>query len=456
MERTTNYPYHLAQLVAGHLSAKHGQAPPETALTQLLEVLYFASLKTDEGRPIRCTVNYASPVQARVAPPLDRAADAHSFTRFDTPLPYDVRTLTKLAKAVDPAVGSLAVFHDDNELYIWAVVDQEVRYSEFITVDGTKAPERPGLLQATIAGVGNISVYDNYALIGSLEHNALVEEYHDVLWNGPVHEILQAHLRQYIEQHSRSMLGASDSDVRQLEQRLQVPWFNAICRILMNIQNYRCGGGLLIVPHDSFDGLNVKYRIHYDRLPRAQIRRMQKFVQCRNAARVVDQLRVRPEGWLPSSLHDQISADRAKLEEHKKEVLGCVRFIASLACVDGFVLFDRGMTVRGFGVEVRSDNQLSHVFTAGDSQAAPRHLRQAELSQFGTRHRAMMRYCYSHPGALGFVISQDGDIRAMVKIGDKLVLWENVEIALAFRAEDGTAYVGLPIAPAGWLGQQRA
>ena len=46
-------------------------------------------------------------------------------------------------------------------------------------------------------------------------------------------------------------------------------WINSICRILMNIQHYRHGGGLLITPQTSLDGLNVKYKICYDRLLRS-------------------------------------------------------------------------------------------------------------------------------------------------------------------------------------------
>jgi hypothetical protein len=68
--------------------------------------------------------------------------------------------------------------------------------------------------------------------------------------------------------------------------------------------------------------------------------------------------------------------------------------------------------------------------------ATPRLLRPASLSQFGTRHRAMMRHCYENEGAVGFVISQDGDIRATTKVGDHLVLWENIHVQLAFRTEN--------------------
>jgi hypothetical protein len=126
------------------------------------------------------------------------------------------------------------------------------------------------------------------------------------------------------------------------------------------------------------------------------------------------------------------------LAERKNEVLGAVRFISSLSCVDGFVLLDRRMVVHGFGVEVRTDNLLSDLQVARDSLANPKLFRQAELTQYGTRHRAMMRYCYDKPGSMGFVVSQDGDIRAMTRIADMLVLWETIDVQLAYRPVGGS------------------
>lgn len=40
----------------------------------------------------------------------------------------------------------------------------------------------------------------------------------------------------------------------------------------------------------------------------------------------------------------------------------------------------------------------------------------------------MMRYCFAHPKSLGFVISQDGEIRAMARVRNRLVMWENLKV----------------------------
>ncbi|HTM56495.1 MAG TPA: hypothetical protein VL175_20860 [Pirellulales bacterium] len=434
-DRTTQYPAHLAKLVAARLRIQHGNAPPEAVLTRLLETLYFASLKTDEGRQILCTVNYVDPADRQSHTAMRRPADCWMYVPFERPLPFDARTLSKLARAADPAVSSLAVYRDKkNKLFIWGMVDQEPRLTDFVSFDAANTPERPGLFQATITGVGNISVYQHDNLIGSLEQNTLVEEYHDVLWSGPVHELLVNYLHSYLKD-TRGKIPEHISPAA-LEAELLLRWLNSICRVLMNIQQYRHGGGLLITPQTTLDGLNVKYKIRYDRLLKA----LRAMVESQLSPRVPpggDTLEANAD-VLPYTVRGESVLDR-ELVAHKNEVLGAVRFIASLSCVDGFVLLDRRMVAHGFGVEVRTDNLLSDIYVARDSHANPKLLRQGELTQYGTRHRAMMRYCYDKPGSLGFVVSQDGDIRAMTRIAEMLVLWENIDVQLAYRPLNGFA-----------------
>lgn len=47
----------------------------------------------------------------------------------------------------------------------------------------------------------------------------------------------------------------------------------------------------------------------------------------------------------------------------------------------------------------------------------------------------MMRYCSSHPGALGFVVSQDGFVRAITRVGSKVVMWENIRVRNEFESD---------------------
>ena len=419
----------------GAAAAANLAPPPPKVLLRFFETLYFASLKTDEGRPCRCTVNYVYREEFPRGVSGRHPSGRWAVVPFEQTLPFDAHTLTKLAEAADPSASSLAVSSDGEALFIWGMVDQEMRYADYVAMDSTADPQRPGLFQATITGVGSISAYKDYELLGSLEQDNLNQQFHDVMWSGPVYEMLRGNLRATLADDPAAY-ESQTTEVAQVEKELLARWQNAVCRVLLHMQQYRHGGGLLIVPHCPAENVNVKYAFTYDRLPKALVALAHHQLLKRHAAEMIAQHCRSRDDLLPCAHHFDAVANREKLDEHKSEVLGSVRFIAGLSRVDGVVLLDKSLVVHGFGVELRAVSDLTETFIAGDPQAAPRLLRKASLSQFGTRHRAMLRYCYQHSGALGFVVSQDGDIQAAVKVANRLILWENINVQLAFKAEN--------------------
>jgi hypothetical protein len=447
MKRAAKYPQHLAKYVAARLRGSGEPCPPESVLQRLFETMYFASLRTDEGRPCRVHVNYIDNQQSSESVHASHG-DRWACVRFDRPFPLDVPTLTKLAEAADPAVSSLAVFADaENKLFVWGMIDQELRYPEYAALDWPTSPHRPGLFQVGIHGVGSIAVYKDYSLICSLEQNTLVQQYHDVLWYGPIHTMLRSHVLDGWERRVELPEGGEPDADAPIADELLTRWLNSLCRILLHVQQYRHGGGLLIVPRTTGQDVNVKYRLRYDRLPRALASLVSKHQRAHGLMTKIHGQYRDPRGLSPCQLHEDLASQRKQVESHRNELLGCIRFIASLSRVDGFVMLDRDLVVHGFGVELRTDSPLGKVFLAGDSHANPRLMRTATLDEFGTRHRAMMRHCFEKSGTIGFVVSQDGEVRAMTRIGDRLIMWENINVQLAFRAENRMApphFLSLP------------
>jgi len=89
----------------------------------------------------------------------------------------------------------------------------------------------------------------------------------------------------------------------------------------------------------------------------------------------------------------EVSISRNEIIIANNGITGCVRFISSLSYVDGLVILDKKLEVKGFGVEITSDIELDNVYIAGDSLATTELLKPFDAEDFGTRHRSMMRYC---------------------------------------------------------------
>jgi hypothetical protein len=138
---------------------------------------------------------------------------------------------------------------------------------------------------------------------------------------------------------------------------------------------------------------------------------------------------------VPALAHLDQAIAESDADDYEDEITGCVRFISSLSCVDGLIFATPDLAIRGFGVEIRTKKEPTEVFLASRPRATGKSLRRIDPHHYGTRHRSMMRYCFANPKSIGFVISQDGEIRVMTKVKKSLVMWENLKV-LSFFEED--------------------
>jgi hypothetical protein len=155
---------------------------------------------------------------------------------------------------------------------------------------------------------------------------------------------------------------------------------------------------------------------------------------------------------VPSLLYLDHSISATAVEDLDDEITGCVRFISSMSCVDGLILADPDLGIRGFGVEIRPKKDVDRLYLASGPEAKVNSLTFINPSHYGTRHRSMMRFCMAHPKSIGFVVSQDGEIRAITRVGRRLVMWENLEVhSIHEYTAPRKKKVKLPLAPLPWM-----
>jgi len=125
-----SYPHDLASHVRSALMSKHKKAPPLALLVSMFEILYFASLKTEEGQGILCRVALIDRKRPDPRPPDRVVADRWQYFAFSSEISFSVRNLVKLSKAADPWVATIAVdLNSDGQPAIWGLIDQSVHYN---------------------------------------------------------------------------------------------------------------------------------------------------------------------------------------------------------------------------------------------------------------------------------------------------------------------------------------
>jgi hypothetical protein len=403
------------------------ERPPDLAtLEKLFETLYFASLKSEENQPISCRVAFISRHNPDPNPPERIVADRWKYFALSKDLPFTVRNLVKLSKAVDPWNSTLAVDSEvEGKLRIWGLIDQSVHYSTFVVKEASEGPEMPGVFQAAIQGIGEVSAYRTYVLLGSLKQNVLVSKQQRVFQAGPIYLKLKPSIETYRNRVIKRVGNRVYESRDHWDASLEDLWISVLCRLLIGIQRYGHGGAVLI--SDKNVGLNPKYSLRYPRLSDALLRTGTLNVQhTYHSDTIFERYIDTHANELPVDLYLDESVEADELDDARNEVTGCIRFLTSLSRVDGLIWFDPHLSLRAFGVEITLENDPATVLRAQNPLGTETN--KLDLNHFGMRHRSMIRYCAADPSSIGFVISQDGDVRAITNVKGRVLLWENVRI----------------------------
>jgi len=413
---------------------KRGSSPPAIeVLVELFDSMYFASLKTEESRPVLFHIAYVDPDKPDPNPPKTLVHDRWSCVPLHPRIPLSSGKFLKIAPASDPRTSSFAVYHDTiGGLSVWGLIDQGNRYHDYVNFDSETGPERPGLFQASVTGIGHLEAYIGYEKVAELKHNVLVRSAIDVFKSGSIRTALDIGVQSHLESLQAGWPDEFSSAMGDLWQPSVVSnWLAALRRLLLRVQGIRHGGAFLLTSDLSYKGLLVKHSLAYNRLRTALQRQAVANAQQIEAGSTISaEYMDQDMDDMPVGLYlDEVVAGY-DLEEIRNELGGIIWFISLLTRVDGLVLLNQNLEVQGFGVEITESDEPGLIYAAGDAYASDWLLRRVDYQHYGTRHRSMMRYCAKYPGSVGFVISQDGDVRVMTNVDEKLVIWENIQLRL--------------------------
>lgn len=422
------YPEDIANAVFLEIKKRTAECPSEDILVELFETMYFASIRTEEAEPILFNIVYLDPDNPDPDPPERNVQDRWGHVEFSEQIKLNIPNIIKLAKASDPRSSSLVIYHNENdELYIWGLIDQGNRYHDYVNYESEEGPERPGIFQASLEGPGFLVAYIKYQKIAELRINHLIRKTVDVFSKGPIKEALKIGINRHLKLVQTEVGEDVYRDRDHWDNSLTQFWFASICRILLRIRSYKHGGALLISGGRATRGLNIKYRIFYARLKDALVQRGVKLIEMTYASDQIYEY-LEEDDNIPIDLYLDENVSETELNSIRSEIDGSLWFISLLSRVDGLVLMSKHLSVRGFGVEIKSSITPEGVYLSSTQIPNESGLQAVDYNHFGTRHRSMMRYCWNYPGSVGFVVSQDGDVRAMTKYDNKLIIWDNIKL----------------------------
>jgi hypothetical protein len=410
---------------------KVSSLPSTSELEILLDVAFHATLLTEEGRrPGFRLLHYPSKdyEEDQKAPFKDPFYTARLLP-LDVPRPYTIAELNRLAPAAELTRMLICIDNISNDpqkpdLRIWAILDAGGNWWKFVRSETGSGYPPPPHLTISSSCPGELSFSAQGEVVLTLRNGRILYPISDVLETGPIAEFFKA-AKTHLYSDTLASLGRTDFDGQGHDEDYPLRSYSFFLeRMLFDIREKQHGGMVIIIPKSIdktdtriADRLNIKYSCSYDYIWALLVRSLV------NHRKFYDSYHPLWEGKRAQTAEKFQEYVRLSTEQQElDEALGdAAQAVATLTSVDGAVVMTDRLNILGFGAEVTAISHLQEIVIS----AEPTHLR-TPLESYGTRHRAAFRFCSSFEDSVVFVVSRDGGVRAVKRVGSDVILWPDI------------------------------
>ena len=419
--------------------------PTNDELKTILDVIYHVSFLTEENRRIAVRIAYFP--QKDFENQLPPYMNTHDIPiPFSQPIRFNVSEVLRLAPALEPTVSAIAICStkdiesslDDSPLAIWGIFNQGDEWWKLLTGRKTAAFVPPNVLTISTFAPGYISA----STMGSVLFRLRAGE----LLNLPLEDLNEGHIGDFLNEAAEDLYGQTcqvlgikryDSDIDS-DNHPRHQYFRTLTNIVNLTREKGHGGSFIIFSNDISanderleDRVTIKYPLNSPNIWNELISEAEanwhyyKLLFPKKSKKLNSRT-----GSADASVKDlksMLSWENKKNNAQQK-IAEFEQFVSSLSGVDGAVVLTDHLKVLGFGAEITATSPSLKVVRIADTPDAKKYS-EKQIDSYGTRHRSALRLCSNFEHLICIVISQDGSIRAIKRIGSKVYMWNDVSLS---------------------------
>ena len=396
--------------------------PTLEELRNACDVLYSASLRKEEGRAVRARVIIVRPEEfAEVEGP----PESIHAVRFTTLHPFTPNEIKRLSPAAGFFHSMLAIWPDrDQGFKIWGILNTGPRWLNL--VGGGRKPMGEDLPHPVIhvRDPGWLLFYRGYDLIAEWRGREFHGPRMDVFQSRILSNRFAGHRTQLVESLIECCLPKS-LDATSYAELAHLISLQFVKRIINLVRTSGHGGSLVFLP-EIVEGQEATMNwidCKYTAVPDVSGSRFRGLLVSliRRVGELCEEGSTAKDAWHVFRYSKDIELDQ--LEEAFFEL---ARLFSDLMQVDGALVLDKRVRLIGFGGEIRVDRNVFMVGLAHDLEG--KSITPWNVRSDGTRHRSVYRLCSVEPEAIGFVISQDSQVKMIANVDDSVIIWPHTTL----------------------------
>lgn len=355
--------------------------PSVEIISELVDVCFKASLKTEELRPVSYSIALVPQEGEQRKTAL--SGTSHTLLEFEHSSEFSADSIAKLSPACDPSISSFLVsYNKPSQFRIWGSVffrgDSGRFFSSGMGVEGLMS-NRPDVLTVVCKSVGSLVLARGGARIGHFVSGSFEKSNPTSLIAGEFGSEIRRRLQRNLlfEKHGNPF------------------WWlyrDSIAQILLELDKRTSGGAIVVLdgPLDAKHEQLVEPRFRYQGL--LGMSRLYSMI-LDNSPRLRNNMSIEA---LEALIHTDFEYHRLLSER--------LAFVAQLASTDGAVITDQYLEPLAFGAKLLTPLYDGKVLKGNGTE-------DFNLHSYGTRHRSAAGFVAEVPNAFAFVRSSDGPIR---------------------------------------------
>ena len=382
---------------------KKRDIPDFEDVKKIIEESFWASIKREEEQSLTFCVTLLS--KREYHKELTKSGVAPLVIPFLETVEFSSKSIAKLANSFEKSNSSIAVWKNENGEYkIWGSLffnSIERALTQIPVAVENNIYFRPDVISVTAISPGSLIISRSNGVIGRIENGSFTRAI-PTPFNG----------RALIKYLKRLAPFDIDNKTFQINSHLT----NVIKEILVYLEENSHGASLLIVPDRETESIKkickIKYEIQGDYQLSLLLQRAHLDSQKMHSVSHSVETMILNVGY-------------------NKAILNRIKAIARLACIDGALVITNTLRVIGFGATLQFMQPWNGRVLIAPDGFNPYVEKTFLWQNYGTRHSSMVNYIGESSTAVGFVISQDGPIRAFAKYDDEtLYCWPDCRVSM--------------------------
>lgn len=384
--------------------------PPLSVLVEILNTCFFASLKQEEGRPTQFKLVLCS--SSKLSNPAFRQSKYTKIfnpMRFESPRAFSAGELVRVAPACEPEKTLLLVSHREKQsgLRLWGIVD--------VGRDSSGSHVNLSELQILVLAPGELRITLHGRTLCNYKNGEVLYPERSLVNSGYIYKFFKPTSLKLAREVMTATGQKPGCQISERDFRAMTYLF-ALQKIAEKIHDAKHGGCILIVPEKKRPlNVDVKYDCE------------DKTVwTCLRGKLILHDQYFGTNSGIPVKLETETATSlQSQMQDVENGLRDALDTVARLTAVDGAVIVNRKLELIGFGTVVRLGQTAPYkVFRCGDRRATQK--RQIAIESYGTRHRSAFEFCFRNQPSVAIVVSQDGGIKTVTRVGKHIYFWENI------------------------------